>query len=151
MRSHPEAGLTLRKASAHDSEFAYRARRAAFRQYVEQAGGWDEDEQRRLHEARFGAQDFRVVNVAGTDVGIVALVRQPDCVKVNQLLLLPEYQGNDIGRRCMLLVMDEARRLELPVRLRVLKVNPRALAFYERLGFRRAGETDTHDLLEWSG
>jgi hypothetical protein len=28
--------------------------------------------------------------------------------------------------------------------------NPRARAFYEQLGFARAGETDTHDLMEWA-
>jgi GNAT superfamily N-acetyltransferase len=70
-------------------------------------------------------------------------------VKVNQLFLLPEHQGQGIGRRCMLAVMEEARGLGLPVRLRVLKVNPRALAFYGRLGFVRTGETDSHDLMEW--
>lgn len=78
------------------------------------------------------------------------MVVAPDCVKVNQLFLLPEYQGKDIGRRCMLLIMEEARELGLPVRLRVMKVNPRALAFYQRLGFMRTGETNTHDLMEWS-
>jgi hypothetical protein len=30
-----------------------------------------------------------------------------------------------------------------------MKVNPRALAFYERLGFVRMDQTDTHDLVEW--
>lgn len=44
--------------------------------------------------------------------------------------------------------MDEARRLGLPVRLQVLKINPRALSFYERSGFVRTGETDTHILME---
>ena len=67
---------------------------------------------------------------------------------VIQLFLLPEHQGRQIGRRCMLLIMEEARQLGLPVRLRVMKVNPRALAFYERLGFTCTGETDTHDLME---
>jgi GNAT superfamily N-acetyltransferase len=142
--------LTLRKANPNDSEFTYLARRAAFREYVEKVAGWDEDEQRRLHEQRFKAQEFRVVNVAGTDVGILAVVVVPDCVKVNQLLLVPEHQGKGIGRRCMALIMEEARQLGLPVRLRVMKVNPRALAFYDRLGFRRTGETDTHDLMERS-
>jgi GNAT superfamily N-acetyltransferase len=66
------------------------------------------------------------------------VIREPRGLTVNQLFLLPEYQGQDIGRRCLRLVMDEARRLGLPVRLRVLKVNPRALAFYQRLGFARA-------------
>ncbi len=67
---------------------------------------------------------------------------------MNQLFLLPEYQSKGIGRECMLRVIEEARRLGLPVRLRVLKVNPRALAFYERLGFARTGETETHHLME---
>jgi GNAT superfamily N-acetyltransferase len=140
--------FTLRKASANDSEFAYCARRAAFREYVEKGEGWDEVEQRRLHDRRFGAQDFRLINLAGRDVGVMAIVAAPDCVKVNQLFLLPEYQGQGIGRRCMLLIIEEARRLGLPVRLRVTKVNPRALAFYQGRGFMRTGETDTHILLQ---
>ena len=140
--------LTLRKSSLDDSEFAYSAKRAAFREYVEKVWGWDEDEQRQLHEQRFGAQDFRVINLAGTDVGIMAVVVAPDCVKVNQLFILPEHQGKGIGRKCMLLIMEEVRQLRLPIRLRVLKVNPRAQAFYQRLGFVRTGETGTHVLME---
>jgi ribosomal protein S18 acetylase RimI-like enzyme len=46
-------------------------------------------------------------------------------------------------------VMQEARQLGLPVRLRVMKVNARALAFYERLGFVRTGGTATHHTMEW--
>jgi GNAT superfamily N-acetyltransferase len=140
--------LTLREASPNDSEFAYCVKRAAFREYVEKVWSWDEVEQRRLHELRFEAQDFRVINLAGIDIGIMAVVVAPDCVNVNQLFLLPEHQGKGIGRRCMLLIMEEARELGLPVRLRVMKVNPRALAFYLRLGFLRTGETDTHHLME---
>ena len=140
--------LTIRKAGPEDSEFAYRVKKAAFKKYVERVWGWDEEEQRRLHTRRFAAQEFRVINVAGTDVGIMAVVVEPDCVRLNQIFLLPEHQGRRIGRACMLLIMEEARRLGVPVRLRVLKVNPRALAFFERLGFARAGETETHVLLE---
>ena len=141
--------LTLRKAGQEDSEFAYCAKRSAFRAYVEKVWGWDEDEQRRLHEQRFRAQDFRIVNMAGIDVGIVAVELASDCVKVNQLFILPEHQGKGIGRRCMSLIMEEARELHLRVRVRVMRVNPRALAFYQRLGFTNTGETDTHHLMEW--
>jgi GNAT superfamily N-acetyltransferase len=139
---------TMRKARPEDGEFAYRVREASFRDYIEKVEGWDEIEQRRQHERRFAAQDFRIVSVAGTDVGVVAMVVTPDCLKVNQLLVLPEHQGRALGRHCMLALMDEARRLGLPMRLRVMKVNPPARAFYERLGFRRTGDTETHDLME---
>ena len=45
--------LTFRKATADDSEFAYQTKRAAFKDYVEQVWGWNEQEQRQLHERRF--------------------------------------------------------------------------------------------------
>lgn len=140
----------LQRMNTEDSEFAFCVKRAAFKEYVEKVSGWDEDEQRQLHDQRFGVQDFRLINLAGTDVGIMAIAVTPDCMKVNQLFLLPEHQGREIGRQCMLLVMEEARQLGLPVRLRVMKVNPRALAFYERLGFQRTGETNAHSLMEWA-
>ena len=140
--------LMLRKASPGDSQFAFLAKRAAFKEYVEKLWGWDEAEQLRLHQQRFGTQDFRIINVSGVDVGVLALVVEPDSVKVNQVFILPEYQGKGIGRTCVLLIMKEVQHLQLPVRLQVLKINPRALAFYQRLRFVYIGETETHILLE---
>jgi ribosomal protein S18 acetylase RimI-like enzyme len=117
---------------------------------VDKVEGWDEAEQRRLHEQRFGAQRFRIITLVSMDVGIMATAGAPDCVKLNQLFVLPAHQGKGIGRRCMSLVMGEELELGVPVQLHVMKVNPRALAFYQRLGFVRIGESDTHDLLEWA-
>jgi GNAT superfamily N-acetyltransferase len=143
--------LTLRKASgAQDSEFAYRTKRAAFRRYVELAyGRWDEDEQRRLHEERFRKFDFRIVAAGGTDVGFIAVSRTPECLTLHHIFLLPEHHGKGIGGRCMSIVMEEARALGVPLRLRVLKVNPRACSLYQRLGMFRSGESATHHLMEW--
>ena len=140
--------VALRKATAADSEFAYLVKKAAFKCYAEKVWGWDEGEQRRLHERRFQSRDFRVVVHGGKDVGVAAVVAGPDCLEVKQLFILPEHQGVGIGAKCMSLLAEEARKAGLPIRLRVLKVNPRALAFYEREGYSRTGETDTHILME---
>jgi GNAT superfamily N-acetyltransferase len=140
--------LRLRKATADDSEFAYRTKKAALRKYVEQVWGWDEEEQRQLHERRFASHDFQVIQASGIDIGILAIVRKPECVKLNQLLILPEYQSRGIGTACMMRIIEDAAASELPVRLRVLKVNSRGAAFYQRLGFRSIGESDTHLLME---
>ncbi len=140
--------LKLRKATADDFELAYRIKKAAFRQYIEKVWGWDEDEQRKLHQRRFDEQNSRIINLAGEDVGFIASVVTPDCLQLNQLFILPAHQGKGIGRQCMLLIMAEARELGLPVRTAARKVNPRAVAFYLSLGFVRTGETDTHVLLE---
>ena len=140
--------LRLRKATADDSEFAYQTKKASFRQYVEKVWGWDEDEQRQLHERRFASQDFYVIQVSGINVGILAVVRQPDCVKVNQMFIVPEYQSKGIGTACMMRIIEDAAVSKLPVRLQVLKVNNRALAFYQGLGFKSIGESNTHILME---
>ena len=140
--------LKLRKASADDSELAYQTKKAAFKTYVEQTFGWDEAEQRQLHDMRFPSQEFYVIQASGIDVGILAMVREPDCVKINQLFIRPEYQNGGIGLACMTHVMKDAEALGLPVRLQVLKVNSRAIVFYQRLGFNQVGENDTHLLME---
>ena len=141
-------GLKLRKAHQVDNEFTYQVRRSAFKCYVEQVWGWDEDSQRALHDRRFAEQEYRVISLDGRDVGVISVAGKPDCLFVNQLYVLPEHQGQGIGRTCMLMVIDEGSKLGLPVRLQVLKVNPRALAFYERLGFAIMGDTETHFLMQ---
>jgi ribosomal protein S18 acetylase RimI-like enzyme len=140
--------LRMRKATADDSEFAYQTKKAAFRQYVEKVWGWDEEEQRRLHERRFASQDFQVIQVSGIDVGILAIVRETDGVKVNQMFILPEYQRRGIGAACMMRIIEDTAVSGLPVRLQVLKVNKRALAFFQGLGFSSIGESDTHVFME---
>ncbi len=139
--------LQLRKADQGDENFAYLVKRDAFKEYVEQVWGWDEDVQRKLHDRRFGTQDFRIISLNGKDVGIMSVALDPDCVHVNQLYILPGHQRQGIGGSCMSMVIKEASKLSLPVRLRVLRVNPRAVAFYERLGFTITGDTDTHILM----
>jgi len=140
--------LRLRKATAADSEFAYRTKRAAFKKYVEKVWGWDEEEQRQLHERRFASQDFQVIQVSGINVGIFSIVRQPDGVKLNQMFILPEYQNKGIGAACMMRIIEDAAISGLPIRLKVLKVNKRAVEFYQRLGFKNIRESDTHVVME---
>lgn len=138
----------LREATPDDSAFAYEVKKAAFRSYTEQVWGWDEAEQQKLHAQRFSTQDFRVISVGAGDVGIIAMSVRPDGLALNQLFLLPEHQGMGIGRVCVRMILEEAGRLKLPVRLRVLKINPRAKTFFDRLGFVPYGETATHILME---
>lgn len=140
--------LTITQAADDDREFAYQAKKAAFGEYVQQVWGWNEDEQRALHERRFAPQEFRVIFLDGTRVGILAVVMSTDCLKLNQLFILPEYQSKGIGAECVRRIITEGYDAGKPVRLQVLKVNDRAQAFYERLGFVVTGQTQTHVQME---
>ena len=136
--------LNIRKAYASDREFVFTVKKAAFREYVEQVWGWDDTYQRELHDRRFASQDLRIIQFCGTDVGFLATSRTRQTLKVNQLYILPEYQGRGIGSACMARVLDDASLRQKPVVLQVLKVNTRGVDFYQRLGFIIVGETTTH-------
>jgi GNAT superfamily N-acetyltransferase len=140
--------VRLRQATARDSEFAYEVKKTTLGEYVRRVWGWHEDEQRRLHRRRFASQAFQVVVADGVDAGVLALTYEPDCLRVNQLLVLPEHQSKGVGTACMTQVLDDATRRGMPVRLQVLKVNHRAAEFYRRLGFINTGEDDTHIQME---
>ena len=136
--------LKVRKAQATDSEFVFAVKEAAFREYVEQIWGWDDIYQRDLHNRRFASQDLRIIQFRGTDVGFLSTSNTSDTLKVDQLYILPEYQGRGVGAACMKRIINDANLEQKPVTLQVLKINTRATAFYQRLGFTIVDENSTH-------
>ena len=136
--------IKLRKATEADREFTYQTVKSAYRNYVEQVWGWDEEQQRKLQEEWFTPGKFKVILAAGVDVGFLGVVHEPDCIRLKQIYLLLEHQNRGIGTACLTRILEEADALGLPVRLGVLKVNPRAMALYRRLGFQPTGENETH-------
>jgi ribosomal protein S18 acetylase RimI-like enzyme len=146
--AEPNGKLSLNRATVDDSDFAFDMKTDAFRPYVEQSLGWNEVAQRQQHRHNFSRHDYRVITLDGTAQGVMSLAVERGCVKVNQIFLAPEFQGNGLGKRCMALIIAEAEHLGLPVRLRVMKVNPRAKAFYERLNFTVVSEIETHFTME---
>ena len=103
---------------------------------------------RELHNRRFDSQDLRIIQFRGTDVGFLATSSTSNTLKVNQLFILPEYQGKGIGSACMTFILDDASLEGKSVALQVLKVNPRGVTFYQRLGFIIVGESSTHFQME---
>ena len=142
--------LSFRKAHISDSEFVFTVKKAAFREYVEQVWGWDDNYQRELHNRRFAAQDVCIIQFRGTDVGFLSTSSTPDPLKVNQLFILPEYQGKGIGSACMMRIVDDARLEGKSVTLQVLKINTRGIALYKRLKFTIVGEDSIYFQMEKS-
>ena len=140
--------LSFRKAQANDSEFVFTVKKAAFREYVEQVWGWDDNYQKELHHRRFALQDIQIIQFRGIDVGFLATSNTSDTLKVNQLFILPEHQGRGIGSACMTRIVDDANLEQKSVTLQVLKVNTRGITFYQRLGFSIVGENPTHFQME---
>lgn len=136
--------ITLRPAVAEDSEFAFSLKKAALGSYVAETYGWDEGEQRALHLRRFRTADIQIVLLEDQPVGLLNVHRESDCIHLRQLFILPEFQNQGIGGHLARKLLEESERKRVLIALQVLKSNPRAKAFYERLGFQLVGETETH-------
>ncbi len=94
--------ISLRVAAETDSDAVYSLKKAAFSHYVKmQYGEWNEAEQREYHIARFVSNDIKIIMVDRRALGFVSIVTEPNCIKVNQLIIHPKHQGQGIGKRCM--------------------------------------------------
>jgi ribosomal protein S18 acetylase RimI-like enzyme len=149
--------IALREATSAESDFVFNVLREAIGPYVELAWGWDHARELERHVERWGRQRFRVVVASGADAGYVSTAvydqptgTYPSSLYLHQLMILPLFQSRGIGSACLRRLQAEARDLGLPLRLRVLRVNPRALAFYLAAGCRVVGESDSHISLQWS-
>jgi ribosomal protein S18 acetylase RimI-like enzyme len=93
--------------------------------------------------------DLRIICRGGTEVGMFTVERHPDSLHIEDIVLLPAFQGHGIGTQLISGVCARADDLEVPITLEVLKVS-RAWSLYERWGFRIVEETDTHYGMERS-
>ena len=133
--------LNLRPATVADYDFLFHVLKATMRDYVDQTWGWRESEQQARFADEFTPEHDRIIVLAGVDIGVLAVEHRADEVFIDKLYILPAYQRRGIGTRLIRDVLAEASREGLPVRLRVLKVNP-ARRLYERLGFVVVDQTD---------
>ncbi len=140
----------LRQATPEDTEFAFLTMEKAFRIYLEPVFGWDDSVQREKHRERFSPERNRIIMDSGEDVGILRTYPDDQFQKLSQLFILPEYQGRGLGESVLKIVLQEARERDLPVRLMVLKNNPRAIQFYKRFGFETIDHDENHFTMEAS-
>jgi GNAT superfamily N-acetyltransferase len=93
-------------------------------------------DQRRIFADQFQSQQRRVIQVAGNDVGVLIVEERPDDVFLDLLELLPAWQGKGLGTDILRWLLRRAADSGRPLRLHVLRANPRAAALYEREGLR---------------
>jgi len=133
--------------SESDREFAYVAKRDAFRPYVVARWDWDEHVQRAVVAERLRTKRFFRILLDGSAVGTIAVDDAPEHVQVGEFYILPSAQNQGIGSEILRAIVADAANRKLPVRLECLLWNP-ALAFYRRHGFHPLRENETHVFLE---
>ena len=143
--------VSLRPATAADAEFACDTTRETMREYTLATWGeWKEDDVRRRVTENIAAGQTRIIELDGAPIGIQTVTRELDCIRLVQLFIRPKHQNCGIGSTLIRQLLDQARAEGLPLRLRVLRVNP-AFALYQRLGFKVVNEAPERFFMEHSG
>ncbi len=142
--------VTVRPATEEDAAFAYRVLETTMRSYAEATWGiWNEAAARdaMLEDAR--ASRSSIIDIDGAAAGLLRVDTLATNLQLEQIFLLPEHQRGGVGTKLVVRLQEDARRLNLPLRLRVLRVNP-AKRLYERLGFRVVDETPERIFMEYT-
>ena len=118
------------------------------RPYIEATWGWDENDQRRRQQEEFVALPYEIVEANGQPIGTLIVKRTLSHFYLSGLYLLPEHQRQGYGSRLLEGLLAEGQAHHLPVRLRVLRVNPQARRLYERMGFAAVDEEECFMVME---
>lgn len=139
---------TFRKCKETDLGFILELKRKCFRWYVEKIYGWEEAVQLKLtkEEMHDKLSDMNIIQVEGQDVGIFTFIQYEngDCL-IDMFAIMPEYQKRGLGTKILNDIISEHPTARL--HLKTYKENP-ARFLYERMGFHKYDETDTHWLME---
>lgn len=141
--------VALRPATPDDLTSLFELYCAAFRSQIEQMWGWDDEWQRDNFQRTYQSSSTSVVQVAGQAVGYLQTELSADQLYLRNIALQAEAQGRGIGALVVQQLQQLAASKGVPVKLRVFLNNPRALQFWERMGFLAEGQTDVHVEMSW--
>jgi GNAT superfamily N-acetyltransferase len=127
--------LTLRPATSEDAPLFYKVIDLTMREFIFAIWGrWDEARVQSESQAYSQLPNAQVIQVDSVPAGVLIVSKYSTHIQVEQIYLLPQYQRSGIGSNLMNSIITEAAGLNIPIRLRVMAVNP-AKNFYEYLGF----------------
>lgn len=143
--------IVLRPSTAADEPFVKDLIFETMHSYVEDTWPNDPEAHRHYYEInKFVPSNTRIIELAGKAVGQLTTTLRADCLFIDELHILPEYQRQGIGGWAIEQVFKEARGRELPVRLTVLTVNREAQSLYLKMGFTVIAEKEYRFHMEYS-
>lgn len=106
--------------------------------YIATYGVFDENVEKEYLLNDFQSYNYYLIN---NGIGLISYKIENDDLFINELHILKQYQGHGYGS---LILKDIIKKSNTDILLEVLKVNTKALKFYQKHNFSIIGENDTH-------
>ena len=132
--------ITLRPAVDGDFE-ACRRTYFAETDWINERLQLDRDAQESMFRKQWRPAQVCIIQADGVDVGWLQTVVSKSEHMLGQIFVDAPFQRRGIGTEVLRRIVEEASRLQLPIRLAVVKFNP-SRRLYERLGFRVTHEDE---------
>jgi ribosomal protein S18 acetylase RimI-like enzyme len=132
-------------ALTEDKEWLERLRRDVYQELFKATfGGWDEVRHIRQFAECWERGHISIITVESVRVGMIQLFEDPDAMEVGEIQIQSSYQSRGIGSGILRDTVARAHKQRKNVRLSVGLKNDRAFQFYQRLGFQKVAQSETH-------
>ncbi len=140
--------IQRRPATSEDKKFLSLLNEEASKELIcKQFGEWDEEWQNQQFEGKLRRRSFEIIELDQKPIGALCIEELPTCVNIVDIEILPKFQNKGIGSEIINSAKMRAKKLGIPVRLQLLKMNP-AQKLCERLGFREIHNSETYIEME---
>ncbi len=126
--------VQLRPSAESDQSFVDRLTRLVMEPYVRKTWQNAADIESYFLKNKFNQAITSIVQFENQDIGRVSVTRTAKEIIIDNIHILPEYQGKGIGSQIIRGILKEADKKNIAVTLLVLTVNP-AKKLYDNLGF----------------
>jgi ribosomal protein S18 acetylase RimI-like enzyme len=130
--------FSLRKATENDLDLTYKIKKNALYEYLEMLWGWNELAQDEFHREHYKKVHFQIIEQQEKAIGYLEIENRIDHIFLANIMILKEFQGKGIGK----IILEDLIKQHSQIRLEVLKVNKRAIQFYQNLGFEIKDENE---------
>ncbi|MCB1936477.1 MAG: GNAT family N-acetyltransferase [Nitrosomonas sp.] len=141
--------LQIRSVQVADYDWLLDLHHTVYRELIiEEFGYWDDDEELGLFLEAWETKKIEVIMKQSESVGMFIVLEQDGFLWLDEIQISPQYQNQGIGSEVISQLIVRARKLSLPLRLRVLHANRGAYRLYQKLGFEQVDCLKHHTVME---
>lgn len=138
-----------KNGNQEEIKFIYDLKKEVYMKYVDRLyGEWNEENQKKLFE-RFMKENSKNIELIYIKDELVGFYNGKDkdnnIFEIGNICVKPEYQNKGIGTAVLKEILFEHKGQN--IRLQVFKINEKAIKLYEKMGFEKTDETETHYIM----